>query len=173
MQESRKTRYTRRALRQALVEALAERPIADVTVADLCRRADLSRGTFYLHYANPADLLANWEDDLFDTFSAPLREGTGTDTTFLVTVLRELAAHPDTARLIAQPGSTLVARFFAFKREQNEAHCRAKYPDLDDRGRGYVLTFLEQGAIHLIAEWIDGGMKEPPETIAALITRLT
>ncbi|MDR2567144.1 MAG: TetR family transcriptional regulator C-terminal domain-containing protein [Bifidobacteriaceae bacterium] len=33
-------------------------------------------------------------------------------------------------------------------------------------------TFKEQGSVHLIGEWIAGGMVEPPEEIAALLEEL-
>ena len=48
----RRTLYTRMAVKDALLELLKEKEYADITVADLCRAAQLSRGTFYLHYGN-------------------------------------------------------------------------------------------------------------------------
>ncbi|MEU3303520.1 MULTISPECIES: TetR/AcrR family transcriptional regulator [unclassified Streptomyces] len=41
---------TRGRLRRALLEECAERPLAEVSVAGLVRRAGLGRATFYLHY---------------------------------------------------------------------------------------------------------------------------
>lgn len=41
---------TRARLREALLEECAERPLAEVSVAALVRRAGLGRATFYLHY---------------------------------------------------------------------------------------------------------------------------
>ncbi|MDR1264048.1 MAG: TetR/AcrR family transcriptional regulator [Propionibacteriaceae bacterium] len=174
MRESRKTRYTRLALRQALIETLRNKPITAVTVAELCRGADLSRGTFYLHYASPAELLEEVEDELFDRFTAPLRGAEAVDDhTFGLVVLRELAADPDAAQLVLQPGSRLVERFFAFKRSRLERACRERYPDLDDRQLDYVRAFFEQGVVHLIAAWVGRGMAEPPAQMAALLARLT
>ncbi|MDR2565579.1 MAG: TetR/AcrR family transcriptional regulator, partial [Bifidobacteriaceae bacterium] len=173
MRESRKTRYTRLALRGALVEALAEKPLNKITVTELCERADLSRGTFYLHYANPAELLEHFEDDLFEALSAPLRQqDQGGNREFLLGVLRELASQPQIAKLVLRPGSTLVERFFAFKRERTERECRERFPHLGERQLEYVRTFKEQGSVHLIGEWIAGGMVEPPEEIAALLEEL-
>ena len=47
--ESRRTQYTRRALRDALIELLADKPLARITVRELCERADVNRSTFYAH----------------------------------------------------------------------------------------------------------------------------
>jgi len=174
MQDNRKTRYTRAALGQALVEALRDKPLARVTVTDLCRRADLSRGTFYLHYDNPADVLDDLEDRLLADFIDAWgdRADIG-DQEFVLTVLHRLATDPDLAALVVQPNSTLVARFFAWRRDATQDACRAQYPDLDETQLSYVRTFKEQGAIHLIAQWVSLGMSEPPVRIAALLTRLT
>lgn len=48
---------TSRACRTAVVELAAERPISQVSVADLAERAGVTRATFYNHYANPLALL--------------------------------------------------------------------------------------------------------------------
>lgn len=47
---------TEKAIRSALLALLAEKPLADVTVAELCRAAHVSRSTFYEHFGNVADV---------------------------------------------------------------------------------------------------------------------
>ena len=46
----RRRRYTLSVIREAFFALLAEVGFAKMTVADICRRADINRGTFYLHY---------------------------------------------------------------------------------------------------------------------------
>jgi AcrR family transcriptional regulator len=48
---------TARACEAAIVELAAERPISQVSVAELADRAGVTRATFYNHYANPLALL--------------------------------------------------------------------------------------------------------------------
>ena len=48
---------TAEACRGAIVELAAERPISQVTIADLAERAGVTRATFYNHYANPLSVL--------------------------------------------------------------------------------------------------------------------
>ena len=43
---------TRAKLRRALLDACAQRPLAQISVAALVRRAGVGRATFYLHYAD-------------------------------------------------------------------------------------------------------------------------
>ena len=48
----RRTKNTRRAVKEALLRLLAAKPLAQITVAELAAEADVSRSTFYTHYAN-------------------------------------------------------------------------------------------------------------------------
>ncbi len=42
-------------LERALLDFMAERPLSDIGVSELCRKAQVNRSTFYRHYGNPAD----------------------------------------------------------------------------------------------------------------------
>lgn len=57
---------TRRLLVESLIELSSERGYADVTVADVARRAGVNRATFYLHFEGKDDLLERGLDTLFD-----------------------------------------------------------------------------------------------------------
>jgi AcrR family transcriptional regulator len=48
---------TDQALAQAIVELAAQRPVSQVTVADLADRAGVTRATFYHRYSSPLELL--------------------------------------------------------------------------------------------------------------------
>lgn len=61
--ESRRTRYTRRAMQDALIELLRDQPLGSLTVKALCERADVNRSTFYAHYASIEELLHDIEDE--------------------------------------------------------------------------------------------------------------
>lgn len=57
-------RRTRRLLREALLELVAEKGYDRVTVRDVIDRADLSRATFYAHFRDKDDLLVSNLDEL-------------------------------------------------------------------------------------------------------------
>ncbi|HEY3751542.1 MAG TPA: TetR/AcrR family transcriptional regulator [Pseudonocardiaceae bacterium] len=48
---------TEQALTQAMVKLAAERPVSQITVADLAERAGVTRATFYNRYNSPLELL--------------------------------------------------------------------------------------------------------------------
>ncbi len=70
----RRRRYTLSVIREAFFALLAEVGFARMTVADICRRADINRGTFYLHYEDKFALLDALIDEALA--AAPPLEGT-------------------------------------------------------------------------------------------------
>ena len=58
----RRTIYTRKTVKDALLELLEEQPFEKITVASLCRQAEITRATFYLHFQDINAVL----DELLD-----------------------------------------------------------------------------------------------------------
>ena len=53
----RRTLYTRQVIKDALLELLGEQPYDRINVTMLCRQAEITRATFYLHYAGMNEVL--------------------------------------------------------------------------------------------------------------------
>ena len=62
----RRTIYTRNVIKDALLELLEEAPFEKVTVAAVCKQAEITRATFYLHYDNLTAVLDEVLDDALD-----------------------------------------------------------------------------------------------------------
>ena len=61
--EDTRVQYTKKVLKDALLRLLQSKPIAKVSIKELCEEAGLNRGTFYLHYNEPNDVLMEIEGD--------------------------------------------------------------------------------------------------------------
>ena len=62
--EDRRIRRTKKLLKQALAQLMDEKEFKDITVKDITERADLNRGTFYLHYTDTYDILNKIENEI-------------------------------------------------------------------------------------------------------------
>jgi AcrR family transcriptional regulator len=62
----RRVRRTHAALREAIVELVADKGFQAVTVDHICERADVTRATFYVHFRDKEHLLSSVVDDLVD-----------------------------------------------------------------------------------------------------------
>ena len=79
-------RYTKECLYASFLERLAEKPVSDITVIEICERAGVSRKTFYKYYSDPFALLSAMQDDLFEDYRDRL-EGEPADVSALMPVL--------------------------------------------------------------------------------------
>ena len=68
----RRTQYTRRVIREAFMELLKTTPYPKITVTELCRLAEINRGTFYLHYYDVDDVLDDILEQTFSVMSSTL-----------------------------------------------------------------------------------------------------
>ena len=53
----RRARYTQEAIRRSLLALMKQKNFRRITVTEVCRAAEINRGTFYLHYVDLDDVL--------------------------------------------------------------------------------------------------------------------
>lgn len=58
----RRTLYTKGVIKQAVLELMESKPFEKITITDICKKAEINRGTYYLHYYEPGEVL----DELLD-----------------------------------------------------------------------------------------------------------
>lgn len=62
--EDRRIQKSRKAINKAFIELLEEKGFGAISVHDIAARADINRGTFYLHYQDKFDLSKKYVDEL-------------------------------------------------------------------------------------------------------------
>ncbi|MEF3307121.1 TetR/AcrR family transcriptional regulator [Paenibacillus sp. GYB003] len=74
----RRISKSKRALKRALLDLLAEKEFKAVTITEIVDRADCNRGTFYAHYEQKeallADVIREAADGLAEAFREPYRD---------------------------------------------------------------------------------------------------
>jgi AcrR family transcriptional regulator len=100
---------TRARLREALLAECAERPLAEVGVAALVRRAGVGRATFYVHYAGIEDLAIDACADVVREAVEALHSWTGRPDPVhappaLTAFFDSLTPHADLYRALLTPG---------------------------------------------------------------------
>lgn len=93
-ERNRNALRSQRLIRDAFVELVRERGKGRITVADVCRKADINRSTFYAHYDNVDDLQDKIYDETMAGFgewlAGVLEEGGGSADAFLADPLPDL-----------------------------------------------------------------------------------
>ena len=79
-------RYTKESLYASFLEFLAEKPLSEITVIQICDRAGVSRKTFYKYYTDPFALLRAMQDEMFEEYREAL-QGEPSDVSHIMPVL--------------------------------------------------------------------------------------
>ena len=67
-----RVKLTKKMIFEAFLSILKNKPIAKITVKEICTAADINRTTFYKYYKDTYDLLEQIEDELIDNLQANL-----------------------------------------------------------------------------------------------------
>lgn len=62
--ENRRVKLTKMLLNESLLNFLAEKPLARITIKEICDDADINRSTYYTHFTDPSDQLKKLESDI-------------------------------------------------------------------------------------------------------------
>ncbi|MFF3755635.1 TetR/AcrR family transcriptional regulator [Streptomyces sp. NPDC002185] len=170
-----RTARTRAKLGRALLEECALRPLADVSVAALVRRAGVGRATFYLHYADLealavdacADIVREAVDALHAWRGVPDPEA---PPAALLTFFEDIAPHAALYRELLRPGGSgplgLVLHQDLRARSRSErALAGAPEPDL-------VASAVAATFAGVLGDWLHGLIDATPDEIAHRVWRL-
>jgi AcrR family transcriptional regulator len=170
-------------LRDSLLALMEEKSIQDISVKEICESAGLSRSTFYTYYKDQYDLLGQMEEELFvdlDHFVRkympekelpPLRELT----VLIEDVLHYITGNTNSIQvLLSENGTNSFRRKFAryfFGRMRELKHIQGR-PVPDERTLKYYATFVRDGCIAILQDWIKNGMDIEVRDLAKLLARL-
>lgn len=173
--DDRRVRKTKAQLRAALTELLQEKTPDQLTVTELTSLADVNRGTFYCHYRDIYDMLAQLEEEALEEFSAlmdsypaqalktgfrPILEGV------FSFIQRNLDLAVSGRALWNRSG--FLDRLKALLWDKVDRDWNDLYHFPDSVQRDHCLNFLVGGAIGLAQSWTAHGGRETPQEMAAL-----
>lgn len=173
--EDRRVRRSRRLLKESLLELMRQKRFSEISVRDVTDHADMNRATFYLHYADTAQLLQSVEEDLLAEaqalIDAHIQEtvADGTMRPIFEPVLDFVVEHREICTILFENnGSSQFNEHLQQLIHRNGAELvRAWFPPTDDRQLSYLLRFVTYGLIGLIREWFQRDMDLPKEDLLA------
>lgn len=171
-----RVRYTKMVLRQALLQILQTKNIDKVTIKDICDKAEVNRGTFYLHYATPNDLLMEIEQQFVDEnkeYFFAYREN-DSEVSSLAGMFTCILQNKDICRVImGKNGSPkFVERLGEMMRENVvDGWCR-EFPKCKRADLDYVFDYVFVGSTRLILNWIEDDKGLSTEDLALRLDRL-
>lgn len=167
-----RVQYTKARFAEAMLELLERQPIGTISVKALCEQAGLNRGTFYLHYAEPIDVLREMEWALYERVVGDLGAYGDVGSRFR----EQLAALNRERRLCAavigrNGDPQFMHRIGDRVYEALQEKLQSAHPERSEAEIKARLSFLFAGCTGVIALWLDGNALSDEET-ANLLSHL-
>ena len=171
--EDKRVRRTKKRLRQALVRLMQRQAFASITVTEVVREADLTRGTFYAHYRDVSDLRERLEDGIVADCRALLEDVRQPAGAAAKSVPARMVDYVQdnretvTALLRADGREGLGRKLICLLEEwyMGFVPCRTA----ED---GYIARFVATGVVGLLERWVTEPQPMPPNELIELIARL-
>jgi len=163
-------------LQQALLNIMKTKGIDKVTIKELCEEAKVNRGTFYLHYQTPNDLLMEIEQEFIDEklalFAPYFHDGYETDA--LAKLFITILQNHDVCRIIMgrHGNPRFLERICSLMRGPIlDGWCK-EFPSYKREHLNYVYDFLFSGCMRLILNWIEDNNSVTADQLANRLDRL-
>jgi AcrR family transcriptional regulator len=182
----RRQARTKQLLHKTLLELISEKGMEGVTVTDIATRADINRGTFYLHYRDVPDMLEQMKDEVFNQIQkafvqldmrevlkyANLEKPYPTS----VMIFEELARHADFLKVMLGPKGDLS---FAIRLRQYMATNifeKLNYLQPNEENflipRDYLIAYMSSANIGLVMHWLESGMTQTPHQMGMIMRQI-
>lgn len=171
--KDRRTDFTINALKRSLLSLLEDTPISKISIAQLCRHADINRNTFYNHFDSPCHVLEEMENELFISFFSSIKNDHDISEVALKACeciennkqISTLIFLQDDENWIIQKSLMIIQQFpWSLKDIEKQAGSSSD--------NFYRYNFGKDGTLAIIRQWIIGGFVESSTDIAKLITEL-
>lgn len=168
--EDRRVRYTKKAIRDGFLRLLAVKPIEKISVTEICREADINRGTFYAHYNDTYDLKKSLEDQLSEVMEEKLRESGLRRLTSLQT-LRLLKENKELCQIFAGPygDHDAMIKMIAGHADAFLSQEALGLEELSEDMLKCIKQLLIASISSVVKMWIDNGMDTPPERVSYVL----
>lgn len=174
MRESRRVTMTKTMLKDSLLELMSKKPLAKISIKEICDNADINRTTFYTHYTDQFALCTEIESDAIEKTSDYLKKVTidSSKIGFLSDYLHYIKENGHLIKTLLHSGcennfrlrfvEISVAKLMEFDTHTN----------LSPTDRDYIFRYIFMGAMSIVEKWLDNDFDKPVNELARLIIAL-
>jgi len=185
--EDRRVIRTKQVILEALVTLIEEKGIDAVTVKDITRKANINRGTFYLHYQDKTDLLEKTVGDIMEECQALLLQSNSL-------VIKEYVNSNNPPLFMVSlfeyfdQNASLIRAFLSMKGDlsfqeqfkniiwsnmfEKELSVHIKKDNLLVPG-DYLVIYLISAHLGVIQHWLEKEQRETPREMASILYHLS
>ncbi len=178
-QDHRK-RLTKMLLFQSLTKLLQAKPIGEITVTELCNDSGINRTTFYLHYKDAYDMLAQIQEEFYNQLMLHM-QNIALDSSsnieipqFLVEILKFLKAHAEVCSIVMgeHGDGSFIMRLMNIAKEKSMTEYAQLYHSANPEKIEIFYTFVSHGSLGVLKNWFATNMSQSAEELATTLSRL-
>lgn len=183
---------TKKMIRKALSELIEEKGFNNISITDLTTRADINRGTFYLHYIDKYDLIEQIENELIQEFQNRVK-AVRLESMPYITSINSLES-------INKPIPLMIKIFECIKENavfikailgpNGDPKFHAKIKNLIHTNvfeknlikpfkkenmlvpEEYFIAYVVSAHVGVIQQWLEGGMQKSPEDMSLILAKM-
>ena len=176
--EDRRIKKSKDAIQNSFFGLLKEKSLNKITVAEICRTANVGRGTFYLHYMDVYDLYDKIESKLYaglyqlfeDAFPSTDIENSRRLSEGLTSYIEQ---HKELfLLLIRADNSYSLKKLKVIFNEKVLLENRSLNPAGNLEYDTVEAIFVVSGMVGVLEQWLADGMKIPRAEIATMLDRI-
>jgi AcrR family transcriptional regulator len=177
---------TKRVIRDALTELMGEKGFEAVTVRDITTKAQINRGTFYLHYRDKYDLLEQSEEEIIrgiaaiteniDPVDAMAHTSHDEPVPIILKLFEFFQEHAEFLKVVLGPNGnasfqvklksfiqTIFYRNFVTKLEKESIQVPVEI----------LLAYLSSAHLGVVQHWLETGMEKSPREMTLILAKMT
>ncbi|MCC0649885.1 TetR/AcrR family transcriptional regulator C-terminal domain-containing protein [Clostridioides sp. ZZV15-6598] len=183
----RRTIRTKKMIRSALAELIDEKGFNNISVTDLTQRADINRGTFYLHYVDKYDLLEKIENEIIQEIEEETKhldsvnmmniDASNEPLPFMVKLFEYFRKNSVIIKSILGPKGdpTFERKIKKFIEINLFEKQKLKNFNIDEAviSEEYFIQYILSADLGVIQYWLEKNMKESPDEMALILARMS
>ncbi len=153
MKTDARVRYTKKVLRESLLYFMHYKAITEISVKEVCERAEINRSTFYKHYKDCYDLLEQIESEVLEEYLSSMENVSTADVRELVgSILDMFDRNRDLCELLAagRLGDGLIRKMMEVAHKEGVSYWRTMLSDADEDTMEMLFICLANGLLTLI-----------------------
>ncbi len=177
---------TKTAIREALISLIEEKGFDAILVSDIAERANINRGTFYLHYQDKYDLLDKTQTEIVEDFERIILQANSLNLSDFNNVEEPLPVIVLMFEYLKENASLMHAifsleggvRFQAQIRQTVEKNLKLEFlAGLKERNflvpSHYLISYTISAHFGVIQDWLERGCIELPREMAIILSKIS
>lgn len=177
--EYRSAIRSKNLIKKAVAKLIHEKEVSKITVSDIIREADISRGTFYAHYSDVGGVLEQIENEELKNLMGYV-EHFGLENVLrnvfdlIEQICEYLNRDKEYYRMLAQSNvlNNFLWRLVEIYYDKLLEIVYSQQKELDKEEANTYLIYVTSGAKATVLAWLNDDIKSSPSEIAQIVSKL-